>query len=190
MRYAAMWPLYAKWWDKMTIKPNRVAEFDGIARKIIANKARYQEIEAKTGVPWALIAVLHMRESSGNFNTYLGNGQSLSRVTTIVPAGRGPFKGPNAFFDGAVDALRIDGLSSVRDWRLGKQLFYCEQFNGWGYAPKPSPYIWGGTNVQVRGKWVRDHVFDPTFWDTQPGCAPILATMAKHDPGLQFIRES
>jgi lysozyme family protein len=173
----------------MTIKSSRLAEFERYTVQLLSHKAAYQVIEVKTGVPWHLIAVLHLRESNANFNTYLGNGQSLHRPTTIKPKGRGPFA---SFEDGAVDALKIDGLTSIKDWRLEKELYNCEIFNGTGYDLRglPSPYIWGGTTVQRPGKYVADGRFNARVWDTQPGCAPILATLAKHDSSIRFIRES
>ena len=187
MRYGTVWPQYAKWWDEMAIKVGRIAEFTGLAHYAIANKTAYLEVEAATKVPWAMVAVIHRREGDGNFHTYLGNGQSLYRPTTEVPAGRGPFP---TFLAGAIDALRYDDLTNVLDWRLEKQLFWCTSFNGWGYFPHPSPYIWGGTNVQVAGKYIRDRVYDPSAWDTQPGCAPILQMIAKLDPTVTFTRET
>ena len=192
MRYGAKWPQYAKWWDAMIIKANRVVEFDRTAARLLAHKDIYQLIEKKTGVPWTLIALTHLRESNNNFGTYLGNGQTLKRKTTIVPIGRGPFLGPNAFIDGAIDALKIDGLSSIKDWRLEKELYYCEIFNGAGYDGKglPSPYLWGGTNIQKAGKYTSDHVFNPNVWDTQPGCAPILARLAELDHSIKWVRET
>lgn len=200
MRYSEMWPRYKAYWDRMTINSDRQNEFNRDAAQLFAHKAIYQAIEAKTGVPWWLIAVIHLRESSStfkgepsyNFNTYLGNGQPLKRRTTIVPKGRGPFLGPNAFFDGAVDALRIEGMTDVKDWRLEKALYWTETFNGWGSAIKgiPSSYVWGGTNVQRPGKWVADHVWSGKVWDTQPGTAPIIASLAKLDHTIQFTRET
>jgi lysozyme family protein len=187
MRYAVKWPEYAKQWDRMVIKPARVAEFTKLAAFAIAHKTIYQDIEDETHVPWWLIAVLHRRESDADFNTYLGNGQLLKRKTTIVPKGRGPFP---TFQAGAEDALHLDGLDAIADWTLEKALYWCEAFNGWGYAPKPSPYIWGGTNVQVRGKYIRDGVFSSAVWDPQPGCAPILCMIAKLCPSVKFTRES
>ncbi len=197
MRYSAMWPVYATWWNKMTIKPDRVPEFNREAHYCIDHKATYLQVEQATahsplGVHWYHVAVLHMREASGMFDRYLGNGQRLDHVTTLVPAGRGPFLGPNAFVRGCLDALAIDGLSKVVDWRLEKILYYAELFNGTGYTARglPSPYVWGGTNIQRPGKYVRDRVFSPTAWDTQPGCAPLLATIAKLDPTVTFTREN
>lgn len=189
MKYGSKWPEYAKQWDAMKINASRVAEFDKLARFALANKARYKVIEAATGVPWFLIAVIHRREGNANFNTYLGNGQSLARVTTIVPKGRGPFP---TFEAGAIDALKIDGLDKVRDWRIEKCLYYCETFNGFGYANKglPSPYVWGGTSIQKPGKYVSDGRFSSTVMDTQPGCAPILKCIANLDPSITFTRET
>lgn len=167
-------------------------EFMADAHYAFDHKATYAAISALTGVPWALLAVIHRREGDGNFGTYLGNGQSLARRTTIVPKGRGPFTGPNAFLKGAVDALKIDGLTSVQDWRLEKQLYYTEIFNGGGYDARglPSPYVWGGTNIQKPGKYESDGNFNPRVMDMQPGTAPLLACIAKLDPTIQFVREA
>jgi lysozyme family protein len=199
MRYSEIWPKYAAWWDRMTIKPARAAEFNKEATTLLAGKQIYQEVEAATtsfggrvGVKWYHIAVLHMREAGGNFSCYLGNGQPLARRTTLVPKNRGPFLGPRAFIDGCLDALAIDGLSKVLDWRLEKMLYYAELFNGTGYYLHglPSPYLWGGTNIQRPGKYVADGRFRSDIWDTQPGCAPLLATLASLDSSIQFERET
>lgn len=189
MRYGTKWPTYRDQWDRMTINPSRLAEFQKLAKFSIDHKSRYQAIEAKTGVMWFHIAVIHRRESDADFNTYLGNGDPLSRHTTHVPKGRGPF---SSFEDGAVDALHLDGLDAIKDWRLEKILYYCEIFNGTGYDAKglPSPYVWGGTNQQKPGKYVADGKFDSRAMDSQPGCAPIIFSIAKLDPSIKFIRET
>jgi lysozyme family protein len=183
----------------MVIKPDRVSYFYHVANYAIAHKPQYLEIERRTtlslagahiiGVKWYHIAVLHRRESDADFDTYLGNGDPLHQRTTHVPKGRGPF---NTFADGAVDALRLDGLTSVVDWRLEKIIYYCELYNGTGYDARglPSPYIWGGTNIQKPGKYVADNVFRSNVWDTQPGCAPMLWTIAQLDQSVTFERET
>lgn len=189
MRYSIKWPEYARQWDKMTINKSRQGEFQHIASHVLAYKERYQRVENITGVPWHLVGVLHVRESNCDFDTYLGNGQSIHRRTTMVPRGRGPFK---SFEEGAVDALKIDGLTGVKDWRLEKELYWTEAFNGWGYASRglPSPYVWGGTNQQRAGKYVADGVFNAKVMDTQPGCAPILQVLSKLDPSITLVRET
>src|SRR2546421_7580255 len=65
-------------------------------------KARYQAVEAKTGVPWFVIAVIHERESSQDWTGSLAQGDPWNRVSVHVPAGRGPFK---SWEEAAVDAL-------------------------------------------------------------------------------------
>lgn len=192
MRYAEIWPRYAGYWNKMSINPDRATEFNDEARFATNHKMIYQEIAQATGVPWAMIAVIHRRESNANFGTYLGNGQTLLKETTIVPIGRGPFLGSEGFIDGAKDAIKIEGWGSIQDWRLEKQLYHCLLFNGvgseaWGH---PSSYIWGGTDIQQPGKWIRDHVWSNTVMDPQPGCAPLLASIAKLDPSVTFTREA
>lgn len=189
MRYALKWPRYATQWNEMEIKPARLKEFTQLAQFAIDHKVTYLQVERQTGVLWPHIAVLHRRESDANFNTYLGNGDSLFRKTVHVPKGRGPFP---SFLAGAVDALRLDGLSTVTDWRLEKILYYCELFNGAGYNNRglPSPYIWGGTNQQARGKYVADGIWNPFAMDPQPGCAPLLYMIAKLDSSVHLPRES
>lgn len=193
MRYRNKWPVYAKQWDAMIIKPNHIAEFKHDAEFAIAHKSIYQHVENRTGVEWPHVALLHRRESSADFQTYLGNGQSLAHKTTEVPAGRGPFIGPDAFYNGCIDALALDHLDRVvPPWTIEKILFYCEEFNGEGYNNHglPSPYIWGLTNIQVIGKYTRDHFIDHTVWDTQPGCAPLLWMIASLDDTVKFARET
>ena len=189
MRYRDKWPQYAGQWNRMVINRSREHEFHNLAQFAINHKDTYAAVEKATGVPWPLVAVLHRRESDANFNTYLGNGDPLSRRTTHVPRGRGPF---SSFLAGAKDALHLDGLDKVQDFRLEKMIYYCEVFNGAGYSDYhhvPSPYVWGGTNIQARGKYVSDGNWDANAWDSQPGCAPILQQIAELDPSVKYVRE-
>lgn len=189
MRYGTKWPQLAEWWDRMTILPEYEAQIAVAARLALNHKVEYVSVEAETGVTWYHIAALHHRESNSNFATYLGNGQRLDHVTTIVPKGRGPFQ---TWVDGAIDALNLDGLTNVIDWRLEKILYYCEIFNGTGYNNRglPSPYVWAGTNIQERGKYVEDGHFDPRAWDKQTGCAPMIYAISQLDPTVKLTRES
>lgn len=202
MRYRDKWPEYRHQWDTMAIRPERWAEFERMARYAIAHKDIYQEVEqtVQSKFPWWAVAVAHKRESDaqdahGNplFTSYLGNGQPLNRVTTIVPKGRGPFLGPKAFLHGCLDALHLDGIDKVvPPWPIEKVLFDEELLNGVGYHLRglPSPYIFGGTSIQRPGKFIRDHVFDKTVMDTQLGCAGMIWMIAKLDPSVVITRET
>jgi lysozyme family protein len=176
---------YADNWRAMTLLPNRRPIFDSVAARLYQNIDRYRAVERLTGVPAAVVAVIHEREASGSFSAYLGNGEPWNQKTASVPRGRGPF---SSFEAGAVDALHLDGLDKVTDWSVERALHSFEKFNGFGYRMKGvrSPYLWGGTSLQQPGKYVRDGVFDPTVMDKQLGCAGILAALWILDPALRF----
>jgi lysozyme family protein len=159
-----------------------------IAQKIIANKAKYQAVEAKTGVPWFMIGPIHNRESSLRFNAHLHCGTPLTARTTLVPKGR-PKKGspPFTWEDSAIDALSEPphDLTRVKDWSLERILYETEKYNGWGYLGKGnSPYLWAATTEYRGGKYVRDHVYDPNAWDKQLGCVALLKALAELDAGV------
>lgn len=168
-------------------KPTRSVEASTIAMHLFQAKKRYQTVEARTGVPWPIIAVIHEREASQNFNTQLGQGDPLNRVSVHVPAGRGPF---STWEEGAYDALVLCApfLARHHDWSIGAALTALETYNGIGYAAKgvPSPYIWAGTDQYRSGKYVRDGVYDPDKVDSQMGCAALLKALMVLDPTITF----
>jgi len=162
-------------------------DVSAIAKRLVASKARYQAVEAKTGVPWFVIAVIHMRESSQNWGSSLAQGDPINRVSTHVPRGRGPFPTWEA---AAIDALVDCGpyLARNKDWSIGGTLARLEEYNGLGYyrKGKPSPYVWAGTNQYTAGKYVADGVYDPNHVDTQPGCAGLILAMMAIDPSIKM----
>ena len=163
--------------------------FTSIARQLVSlrAKAKYQAVSARTGVPWAFIAVTHERECSQDWTGSLAQGDPWNRVSVHVPAGRGPFK---SWEDAAVDALVNCSPYAARnkDWSIGGTLTMLERYNGLGYAARgrPSPYIWSGTDQYQSGKYVRDGVYDPNVVDSQPGCAGLLMAMMALDPTITF----
>lgn len=190
--YSAQWPIYAKQWDVMHITPNRAREVGQVAERLVEHKDRYVAVEKDTLVPWYMIAVIHEREGSGNFDLSLAQGDPWRRRSTHVPKGRGPFQSWEA---AAVDAIEIDHLThaDVKDWRLEKILYHLEGYNGWGYHDFhgiPSPYLWGATSIQGRGKYTSDGHWDAHEWDMQLGCCAMLLNMKMLDPSIQFIRET
>ncbi|WP_426536934.1 peptidoglycan-binding protein [Bradyrhizobium sp. McL0615] len=179
---------YNRNWANLQIRPRIVAQAKKTAARLLNGKDTYQQIEAKTGVPWYFIGLCHFRESDFDFNTYLGNGQPLDRVTTEVPRGRGPFP---SFVNGAVDALRIQGLVGASDWSIARILFRLEGLNGFGYQSHGvnSPYLYGGSTLygppEAKGGRYNG-VFDPGVVDTQLGTAVILKALTGLDSSIKF----
>lgn len=167
---------HQKLWDSMKIIRDS-AQLSVMSNRVYQHKATYQEIERETGVPWQMVAVIHIREGGlqdvGVFKKGLHNGQAWNRKTTIVPIGVGPFE---SWKDAAVHALKMKKFHTVGNWTPAKMLSALEPYNGYGYRGQGirSPYLWASTNHQQRGKYVRDHVFDPNVMDSQMGCAAML----------------
>ena len=51
-------------WSKA--KLTRGPEFAPVAKRLVAAKERYRAVEARTGVPWWVIAVIHERADRGD----------------------------------------------------------------------------------------------------------------------------
>lgn len=160
---------------------------DSVAKRLVAAKQRYKTVEAKTGVPWFVIAVIHERESTQSWSRSLAQGDPWDRVSVHVPAGRGPFR---SWEEAAIDALANchPFLARRKDWSLAGVLIALEMYNGLGYANKgrPSPYLWAGTDQYTSGKYVEDGRYDPTAIDKQMGCAALLKHMMVLDPSISF----
>lgn len=170
-------------------KLTRAPEFSGVALRLAspAAKTRYQSVEARTGVPWFFIAVVHEREASQRWNTQLGQGDPLDLVSTHDPKGRGPFK---SWEDGAYDALVNCHPYAARnkDWSIGGLLTMSEMYNGLAYASHgvPSPYVWSGTDQYTIGKVLVDHGPIEPVVDKQLGCAGLLLAMQQIDPSIKL----
>lgn len=182
---------YLKQWSEMTI--TRPQSINAAADKVIKGKKIYTTIEAKTGVPWYFIGIVHLRESDCDFSTHLHNGDSLAHRTHNVPAGRPKIgKPPFTFEESAIDALNFEGFGKIKTWSI-EQIAYCfEQYNGWGYRMRhtPSAYLWSGSNQYTSGKFVRDHVFDPNVKDVQLGTMCVLKVILEKEQTKPIIATS
>lgn len=156
------------------IDPNNMFSYDiSNFKKIYAeNQDIYEQISIETGVPPALIAALHYRESACNFGTYLHNGQPLGEPTTMVPE--------NIYFDNFHDAAvaalnnaqEQKGISLAPDSDIVLMMTFAELYNGTGYTDyhdMASPYVFSGTEVYEKGKYVSDGSFNSEAVDKQPG---------------------
>lgn len=172
---------YQQMYDTMVIKDSWKSPIYRTARKIVANRDKYEEVSKAAGgqIPWQFIGLLHNRESGCDFSKHLHEGSPLTGRTRLVPRGR-PKTGnpPFTFTYSAVDALTMPGKAfhKITDWSYGNIADFGEKYNGLGYRNKgiPSPYLWSGSQHYVRGKYIRDHVFSRTAVDQQMGIMPLL----------------
>ena len=172
-------------WLTMSIPSMHLHELDQTAQKLLHDKYAYDALEKRTGVPAVVSMVISERESGGNLNCSLAQGDPWRKVSVHVPAGLGPYL---TWIDAAADAFRLDGLDKVGagNWEIEHAIFFWERFNGWGYRRMGlhSPYVWGMSNHQDRGKYIRDGYFDRNTWDDQPGCASLAARLIFADSTL------
>lgn len=177
-------------WRSMKVVRDQAA-LTRMAAVIMKHKAVYQAVQKATGVPWQMVAVIHIREAGlsdvGRWECVLHNGERIvgtEQVTKLVPKGHGPFL---TFTAAAIHALRLKGFHQIAKWTPGKMLSALEPYNGYGYRhgplirggperapPMRSSYLWASTNHQQLGKYTRDHYFDPDVMDSQVGCAALL----------------
>lgn len=147
------------------------------------NRARYEAVATKTGVPAPLIAALHWRESDGNFNTYLHQGDPLGKPAKNWPTNIPVF---HKWEDAAIHALNMkktlrDDLGmTAATTDVAALATYAEHYNGLGYYNRGhvSPYVFSGTDQYSKGKYVRDRVFDPNHRDRQLGVVSMLKSIA------------
>lgn len=171
---------YSSFWDSMEITRDQAVMERTVAR-IIEFRAAYEEVEKLTGVPWYVVGIMDMREGGGGARKHLHNGDSLKRKTVQVPANRPPGNGPFTFCQSACDALQIKGLDKITDWSVERMAYEFERYNGFGYRLYRgirSPYLWGGTCHQERGKYVADGKYSSAVMDPQHGCMPLLKLIA------------
>lgn len=174
---------YAKLWDEADpTEPVRAAK---VADDILKVKDMCVKVEQKIGMPWIMVAAIWMRESSLNKTAHMHNGDSLQDFTHRVPAGRpkvghGP---PFTWEESTADAFEMKKFGALKGtWTVELMLYGSEGFNGWGYLDKGnSPYVWSWTDEYHGGKYTRDHFYDPTVWDKQPGVAAIFKALALKD---------
>lgn len=183
-------PEYTEQLSRLVILPARARLVDDVARKMIRlyHSDAYGEVPEKTGIPILLMGPSFEREASSNFNLSPAQGDPWRRASINVPAHRGPFTSWEA---AALDAYHLNGLDQVgRDnWTWELMCFYEEIFNGLGYRDAhriPSPYVFGATNIQRPGKYVADHVYNPTEMDQQLGCIAMARRMVEIDPSLNL----
>jgi lysozyme family protein len=175
---------YEQLFHACSVRAERARDVDRLIDRMVANRARYERVTNRTGVPWCFVAVIHNMESSQNFGCHLHNGDPLTARTVQVPAGR-PRQGqpPFTWEDSAADALALKRLGADTDWSLAGILYQLESYNGWGYRrfhpDVPTPYLWSFSNHYISGKYVADGRWSDTAVSKQCGAAVLLRRMAE-----------
>ena len=178
---------YVELYTSAKINPSKAGTMTWYANKIQKNQAKYIAVATATKVPWYLIAAIHHLESSGDFSTHLHNGDPLSAKTYHVPAGRPKtHEAPFTWEESAIDALGYDGATGIKVWDLATTLWFAEMYNGSGYRvgagqkttpPKRSPYLWSFTQHYIKGRYVKDGVFDVEAVSGQAGVVAIFKAL-------------
>lgn len=175
---------YQELFNTMVFDPKKFKAAEDTARLILKGKATYEKISEKLGgkIPWFFIGIIHNMECSCSFSKHLHNGDSLTKRTWQVPAGRPiaePWNGKGTaytFIESAMDALTMKGFHVQTSWTLNLCLYRLEKYNGFGYARRGilTPYLWSGTNHYTKGKFVKDGVYDPNAVSQQIGAAILI----------------
>jgi lysozyme family protein len=177
------------WYAKCKVRPERASNVEFYGSRLLKFKPTYVAVgEELNGIPWQLIGIAHGMEAGFDFSRHLHNGDPLTDRTKQVPAGRpATGKPPFTWRASAVDALMLKGLHQVAKWSLARVLYELERFNGFGYRLRalPSPYLWSFTDLYVKGKYVRDHEFDPDAVSKQCGAAAILKGLEAKGEGIR-----
>lgn len=168
---------YAKMYDQLQFStPAMQEEAERVATFIDTNKRSYVSVAKRTGVPWFVVGAIHYRESSGRFDTYLHNGETLGRKTKLVPKG--------ILFhnwdDAAMDAMKRYYIENQNKYGTIEAI---ERYNGLGYRNRTcngrqvqSPYLWGGTDWHKGGRYVADHDFR-CVPAKRPGAMAVIKAM-------------
>lgn len=178
---------YLNLWNKADIRQEWLDRAQYAVDRIRANEGRYRYVANDTGVPWQMIGVLHSLESGRNFATHLHNGDPLMDRTTHVPAGYPKANPKNGEYytweESAVDALKLHKLHEIaaNNWTIERILYETERFNGFGYFKRGvnSPYLWSGTTLYSKGKYVADGKYSSEAVSKQVGAVPLLKLLLK-----------
>lgn len=178
--YKALKDEYTHLWSVMRPKlPLKVVKAQ--TDRIRAHRDSYDFIEKSTSIPWAFVGIVHMMEGNCSFRTHLHNGDALTARTRNVPAGRPKAgKPPFTWEESALDALKMKNLHLIGadGWCVERMAYEFERYNGWGYRlyhpDTRSPYLWSGSNLYTRGKYVADGKWSATAVSSQIGAMVLL----------------
>lgn len=147
--------------EKMELLDAYKSQLEQFRNTAINNKRRYEAVAERTGIPWKLIAALHYREASMQFDRILHNGTPLGQKSKAVP------RNIPVFYDWESSAIHALNMKKGIQNRLGINygtkdigplLAFAESYNGLGYRNRnrTSPYVYAGTNIYQGGMYRYD----------------------------------
>jgi lysozyme family protein len=178
-----------------SLNPSQQRDMEQFIKNWDKNKARYEEVAATAGIPAKLVASLHWRESTGDFGTYLHQGDPLGKKAVHEPSfdqGVPIFKEWEPAAEHALEmkkgikkAYKID-QETTDEAALAS---YAERYNGLGYHnyhSMASPYVFAGTDQYAKGKYRSDGAggWDDNYKDTQLGVIPMMRNIDQHEKEL------
>jgi lysozyme family protein len=172
---------YELLFNSCVINPNSASIIESTTSKIANARQRYESVSTPLGVPWYFTGIVHFLEGGGKFDRHLHNGDPLTAKTKNVPANRPPGNPTFEWETSATDALTYQGLNKWKDWSVAGMLYQFERYNGFGYRVKGihSPYLWSFSNHYVKGKFVKDGLYDPEAVSKQIGAAVLLRRLSE-----------
>lgn len=165
-----------------TVRPDWLQSIDASVTRIVAAKPRLEALARAVHSPWYVIGVFWMEETGGRLDAHF-NGDPLTGRTIHFPTGRPlqwpPPNGEDPWVYSAVDQITFYKLNNLDNASLGEILNALERANGLGYQRRGlfSPYLWSGTSLYEKGKYLSDHVYDPNVVSAQVGVAAMLRRM-------------
>lgn len=168
------------------MRVTRPQAVEAAARSVLRLDDHYKELSRRTGVPAALLGAIDYREDDNDPSRGIGQGDRWDRRSVNVPAGKGPFKSK---LEADVFYVNYDHLNdNSAPWTEAYACWKGEAWNGFGYRAHGvrTPYLWGSTNLQQPGRYVRDGKFDSSQMDSQVGIVPVWRRVIELDPSMAF----
>jgi len=176
---------YQRLYNLAYVRPEFRDALEQAVAKIARYQLRYEAVSSPSLVPWQWIGCIHMMESDCNFSCHLHNGDPLTARTVHAPVGRPPMGDPPFYWHtSALDALVLKGLYGQQSWDTPTMLYQAERWNGFGYYNRqvPSPYLWAGSQHYEKGKYRKDHTWDPDAVSKQIGVGLLLKRLLQLAP--------
>lgn len=171
----------------LTEDASRLRNLDYYCRVMFTHRLTYEAVEKICGVPWAVIAAIHVRESDQSFQCHLHNGDPLTARTIHEPKNR-PLGGqpPFTWIDSTVDVFH--SLWRPHQWDMPGCLEFMERYNGLGYRERGvmTPYLWDYTSLYTSGLFIGDGTFDPEACEARAGCAALFKMLERKGVSLDF----